>query len=123
MVVDTSIFIEFWRLKSKQNTKLYQAVGTGPLYVSSVTIFELYTGANNSQKKKNLDTLLSNITELPFSNEIAIVAADKWAELRKINQQIEIRDLFIGATALAHDLPVLTLNTKHFSRISGLKVQ
>ena len=33
---------------------------------------------------------------------------------------IELRDLFIAASALAHDLPLATLNIKHFERVDGL---
>lgn len=35
---------------------------------------------------------------------------------------IDIADLFIGATALTHNLPIATLNIKHFNRIKGLEI-
>ena len=41
-------------------------------------------------------------------------------QLRQVNKMIEFRDIFIAATALVYNLPVKTLNKKHFARISGL---
>lgn len=42
--------------------------------------------------------------------------------LRTRNQMIEFRDIFIAATCLVHDLPIVTLNKKHFKRIDDLKI-
>jgi tRNA(fMet)-specific endonuclease VapC len=42
--------------------------------------------------------------------------------LRAKNQLIEIRDLLIAATALTHDLPLMTLNSGHFSRVGALQL-
>jgi tRNA(fMet)-specific endonuclease VapC len=35
---------------------------------------------------------------------------------------IDLADILIGATALTHDIPLATLNTKHFERIKGLEI-
>ncbi len=35
---------------------------------------------------------------------------------------IEFRDIFIGATAIVHNLPLKTTNTKHFERIKELEI-
>jgi predicted nucleic acid-binding protein len=35
---------------------------------------------------------------------------------------IGANDLWIAATAIAHDLPLVTRNTDHFRRVPGLKV-
>jgi len=40
--------------------------------------------------------------------------------LRQQNKMIEFRDIFIAATCLVNDLPVKTLNLKHFERIDGI---
>jgi tRNA(fMet)-specific endonuclease VapC len=42
--------------------------------------------------------------------------------LRNQNKIIETKDLFIAATALSHDLPLMTLNVKHFERIEAMKI-
>lgn len=35
---------------------------------------------------------------------------------------IDFADILIGATALTHNIPIATLNTKHFQRIKKLEV-
>jgi len=41
-------------------------------------------------------------------------------QLKSKNQIIEIPDILIGATAIANELPLATLNKKHFERIENL---
>jgi predicted nucleic acid-binding protein len=36
---------------------------------------------------------------------------------------IDLRDLFIAATALAHDLSICTLDIEHFRRVPGLLLE
>ena len=38
----------------------------------------------------------------------------------KKNKMIDLADIFIGATALANEIPIATLNYKHFERIANL---
>ena len=35
---------------------------------------------------------------------------------------IEFRDIFIAATCIENNLPIVTLNKKHFERIAGLDI-
>ena len=41
-------------------------------------------------------------------------------ELKVKRKQIDLPDLFIAATAKYHNLPISTLNKKHFERIEQL---
>ncbi|TDE12778.1 hypothetical protein E0F88_20745 [Dyadobacter psychrotolerans] len=50
------------------------------------------------------------------------VAVEINNRLKRDRRQIGIADLFIAATAIAHDLPIATLNTKHFNRIGELQI-
>jgi predicted nucleic acid-binding protein len=40
-----------------------------------------------------------------------------------LSHGLQLGDALIAATALEHNLPVLTANIKHFSPISGLSVE
>ena len=35
---------------------------------------------------------------------------------------IDLADILIGATALTYNIPIATLNGKHFNRIKGLEI-
>ena len=49
-------------------------------------------------------------------------AVSIYRSLKKKNQLIDIPDLLIGATAIAHSLKLATLDEKHFSRIEGIEL-
>jgi tRNA(fMet)-specific endonuclease VapC len=35
---------------------------------------------------------------------------------------IDLADILIGATAITHNIPIATLNEKHFNRIKALEI-
>ncbi|QKJ31218.1 type II toxin-antitoxin system VapC family toxin [Mucilaginibacter mali] len=122
MVIDTSIFIEHLRAKNKSSTTFYQLSDNSDLFISAVSVYELYLGANTPVKRSEIDTLLKNLTILSFTEDIAVKAAEIFLQLKAENKLIEFRDIFIAATCLVERLPIATLNKKHFQRIKTLKV-
>lgn len=120
MVADTGIFIEFLRKTDKKNSTLYQLPNNTELLISAVTLYELLMGAKDVTKKQDVKILTDPLTTLSFSNAVAEKAGEIYHELRKSNQMIEFRDIFIASTAIVEGVPLLTLNKKHFKRIKGL---
>jgi predicted nucleic acid-binding protein len=80
----------------------------------------LFSGATDPQKWNDVSFLLAPMAELPFYDQITLEAARIFQHLRKNGKMIEFRDIFIAATAIVNNLPLITLNVKDFSRISGL---
>ncbi len=122
MVADTGIFIEHLSAKDKLSTTLYKIADGTEIYLSSVTLYELHMGATTPEKVKDVEIITESFVTLPFTDQIAQKAAEIYHVLRKRNQMIEFRDIFIAATCLVHDLSIVTLNKKHFKRIDNLKV-
>ena len=122
MVVDTSIFIEFLRAKDKTKTALYLIPDDAQIYISSVTLYELLMGAYSPEKVKDIRILTEDIPVLAFNEDVANKAAETYHQLRQANKMIEFRDIFIAATCIVNNLPVKTLNKKHYDRIEGLSV-
>jgi len=122
MVADTGIFIEHLRAKDKLSTTLYKIADGSDIYISAVTLYELHMGATTPEKLKDVVTITESFTTLPFADHVAEKAAEIYHILRKRNQMIEFRDIFIAATRLVHGLPIVTLNKKHFKRIDDLKI-
>jgi len=89
--------------------------------ISTITVFELYAGATTEQHIQDLKRLLRWFEVVPFSDNTAKYAATIYRHLKAENKMIDFRDIFIGATALVLDTPILTLNTRHFQRIQGIK--
>lgn len=122
MVVDTGILIEHLRAKDKLSTTLYRILEGTEIYISAVTIYELYMGATTNDKIADVRAITESFTVLPFTNAIAQKAAEIYHDLRLKNQMIEFRDIFIAATCIVNGLPIVTLNKKQFKRIAGLKI-
>ena len=120
MVIDTSVFIEYLRSYNKQGTIFYKLPQNISYSISAVTLFELYSGATTLTKEKDILTLTQGIVILPFDNTVATMAATIYRKLKSENKLIEFRDIFIAATCLVHNKPLVTLNIKHFSRIKEL---
>lgn len=122
MVIDTGIFIEHLRAKNKTETTLYRLADSSDLFISAISIYELYMGATNSDKIKDIEMITDGLIVLPFDDRVAISSAEIFLELKRKNQLIEFRDIFIAATCISNELPIATLNKKHFKRVDGLKI-
>lgn len=120
MVIDSTIFIEYLRSRDRKNTTLVNLPNVQRLYVSDVTVFELFMGAKDITKWQDVETIINPISKLPFDHVAAVEAAKIFQHLQKQGSIIEFRDIFIAATAIVNNLPVKTLNTKDFSRIPNL---
>ena len=52
--------------------------------------------------------------------EVAEKASEIFHALKQQNKLIEFRDIFIAAAAIVYQMPLKTLNIKHFQRVEGL---
>ncbi len=114
-------------MKGLQNLAHYfNTIDTECLFISEITLAELKYGVENSLKKKEnqkvLDDFLTGVRILPIYNSIGIYAKEK-ARLKKQGLIIDDFDLLIAATAISHNLTLVTNNIKHFERVSGIQIE
>ena len=120
--LDTSVIIEYYRKKDKSKSFYYELTKTYSLFaVSAITEYEVLVGSNDEQDIY-WKSFFEQITILPFTKETNQTAIKIYRQLKRISKLIPIPDLLIGATALNNNLPVATLNKKHFSRIDQLEI-
>ena len=60
---------------------------------------------------------------LPLTDDIIVQAAELYAVLYQEGQLISDADILIAATALKHNLVMVTENVNHFRRIPGLSIE
>ena len=91
-----------------------------------MTLAELKFGVEKSEKpeknKKALDNFLTGIQVLPIFHSLDLYAKEK-ARLQKVGTPVDDFDLLIGVTSVTHKLTMVTNNTNHFKRISGIKLE
>lgn len=122
VLIDTSIVIEYLRSQNRKVSTFVKLFKDKKLCMSTISIFELYNGATTESKKQDIETLCEEIEIIDFDRNIAKTSSIIYRDLRSKNKLIEFRDILISATALQYDLPVATLNIKHFERIENLQL-
>ena len=98
------------------------------LAISVLTLMEIEYGLIlNPAKAKKLRPIFVDffnlISIIPFNQEESDCAARIRAALKQAGTPIGSYDLLIGATAVCHNLTLVTANTREFSRIEGLTVE
>ena len=120
ILVDTSIIIDFLRKKKKDKSILWKIKEDSVCFMSTITLFELLSGAQNERHFADIKIISNWIESIYLDDEIAVLSASIYRNLKEENQLIEFRDIFIAATATYHNLCIATLNAKHFERIEGV---
>jgi len=121
ILIDTSVVIDHFRKKNKQKSLLYELSKDNQLFLSAISKFEFLVGTKPSQISQT-EKLIEGFFILSFNSNVAAVASDIAKKLKTKNKIIEFRDIFIAATAIANDIPLSTLNVKHFERIDDLEL-
>jgi tRNA(fMet)-specific endonuclease VapC len=70
-----------------------------------------------------IDELVSWVTVLDFDHAAGVLFGRIKAELKQSGKLINDSDLFIAATALSHDLVLVTNNLRHFERVPFLRLE
>lgn len=97
-------------------------------FISSVTIAEIVYGArkgpHTEKHLRNLNNfLLPSINVIDFDLRAAFLAGEIRADLETIGKSLSFTDIQIASIAITNQLILVTGNTGHFARISGLKIQ
>ena len=121
ILIDTSVVIDHFRKKNKQKSLLYELATENILFLSAISKFEFLVGTKLTQIRQTKE-IIGGFYILSFNSHVADIASDIGKKLRTKNKIIEFRDIFIAATAIANDMPLSTLNIKHFERIDALEL-
>lgn len=121
VLLDTNILIDYLRAKRGPIVELFQLQEKGhiQLYLSSLTVMELYAGLSSSKMQDELDAVFNACFMIPFDQVIARFAGE--LKRNKKFQAVPLADFLIGTTALWLKAQLATGNQKHFAGIPGLK--
>ena len=125
---DTDAISELLRPRpARAYVKWIMKVAREEQFTSAVVIGELYKGAYRSRDRErhltNIEQrVLPAVTVLPYDISIAKVFGNIRAHLEEIGTILPDADIQIAATAIGHNLELITGNLRHFSRIPDLKL-
>jgi len=124
---DTNVWIRLLNNGENLVKQRFEQMDSSEIRLCSVVKAELYFGAEKSNRRDEnmemIEDLFSNIKSLEFDDQAAKQYGIIRQELSASGLLIGPNDLMIAAIGLAHDITVVTHNTKEFSRVSGLLVE
>jgi len=126
MILDSTFLVDFEREMRRGETgpacRLLEKQGESLLAITFTVAGELAAGASLGADRAKWEEFLRPFELLTFSPDVAWIFGGLYRQLRGQGTLIGANDLWIAATALAHDRPLVTRNAGEFSRISGLAV-
>ncbi len=128
MILDTTFIIDLMRRnESALATKERLLSSNETFRISSATVFELWSGIAASDRagleKAKVLAAMKGVDLIGMGRIIAEKAGEIHGSLIKEGNAIDHIDAMIAATAMLENETVLTRNTKHFTRVTGLKVE
>ena len=121
ILVDTDVLI--WYLRG--NEKAYKTIEALESFsISVVTYMELVQGMRNRKELNSLCQALHawNCKILYITEEISAKAMFA-VEQHFLSHSIQLADALVGSTAIAHGIPLLTGNDKHYKIMKGLQIK
>jgi tRNA(fMet)-specific endonuclease VapC len=125
VVVDTDV-ISFL-LKDDSRAQTYRPhLEDKTLVLSFMTVAELYQWAyqrNWGEKRLAwLEARLHTFVVAPYDNELCRCWAITCVERQRLGKPISAQDAWIAATAVRHEVPLVTHNQVDFADITGLTI-
>jgi tRNA(fMet)-specific endonuclease VapC len=126
-LIDSSVLIDAERRVIDLNA-LFSVDPLESFAISSVTASELLHGiyrANSAKLRQRrqgfVEGILTALPVISFDLRVARVHAAMWADLARRGAAVGERDLMIAATAIAHDLRIVTRDLRSFPKIPGIE--
>jgi len=108
---DTDIFIDFLRGNKAAKRVMLSIEDEDMPCCSVVTVAEIRAGMREEEQAATI-ALLESFDALSIDKKVAQLAGDLKRKTRQ--QQLELDDCFIAATALIHQAVLITHNPKHY---------
>jgi len=125
-LIDTGWIIDHFSGVSSRTSRLQELQPQG-LAVSIISVAELWEGILFSRdpprSRALLERFLQGVAVLNLDERICRQFGQLRGELRNRGEVIGDFDLLIAATALVHDLTLLTNNRMHFQRLQHLRIE
>ena len=122
ILADTDVLIDYLAGTRPIAERVKSYIESDNLQTTAVTCFELLSGAGENRRGDEVRRLIAAIPVLVLDREGATHAAIVRQQLSSSGFPIGMGDSLIAGIALAHDLPLLTRNRKHFENVENLSL-
>lgn len=117
-LIDSNIIIDF--LKEKEKVVVFLD-SLEEIIVSAITVGEIYQGVRNKKELKFAKSFFETTRVLAIDKQVSELAL-RLMEEYTLSHGLLILDAMIAASAIRHNLTLMTGNIKHFKMIKELKI-
>ena len=121
VLVDTSVWIEFFKSQSKIGDTLETLLKKDSVWVCGVILFELVQGIRSDSEKARIIQFLKDLNYIEMTDTLWQKAGELSCSLKIKGITLPFSDILIAAIALDKNLSVFTLD-KHFEHIPDLDI-
>ena len=120
IVADSDVLIDALRGREPARGRIAQELEKGSLATTSVSVFELLSGARSATAKTKVRRLLDAVLILPLDEGASELAAEVREKLEAKGYSIGMADYLIAGICLYRSTILLTRNRSHFERVPDL---
>ena len=118
-LIDTNVISHLFADRLPENGKEFVATIINTDFIISVVVeIEVLTYHDTPDKMPLIEEFVNLATILQLDNSIT----KKAIEIRRKHRKLKLGDAIIGATAIIHNLILITNNVKDFANIKDLKI-
>jgi predicted nucleic acid-binding protein len=118
MLIDTDILIDYF--KELPDAVIFVEANIDQIMVSSITVAELYQGVRDGDEREALDDFVSAVKVLNVDLSIGKTGG-LFRRQYKGSHHSGLADCLIAATANEHQIPLKSLNSKHFPMLADVE--
>jgi predicted nucleic acid-binding protein len=125
-LLDTDI-AGFWLRGSERARERVEAAIPEGIGLSLISLAELYEGvylsSDQAASERHVENPIKGVALVSLGRDISAIFGRERARLRRLGNLIADLDILIAASALRHDLTLLTNNRRDFEGIEGLTIE
>lgn len=121
VIIDADVIIELFRENVLAKAFMINEIGNENIILSYITIAEILQGANNKENLHQINKFLKQYIVVPIDYSISDIFSSLFQRY-VLSHNAGIADTLVAATALHYNLPLLSMNQKHFRHIPDLKL-
>ena len=126
MILDSTFLVDFERESARRKagpaTGFLETHTDEELCITFTIAGELAAGESMGRDRAKWESFIRPFRFFGYNDEVAWHFGEIFRELRRKGSLIGANDMWIAATALANDRPLVTRNSNEFRRVPGLEV-
>jgi tRNA(fMet)-specific endonuclease VapC len=119
--IDTDVCVDFLRKRNPGFSLFIKILKGYEPCMTAITAYELYLGHMKMKRKDRIDDFIYQFVILPFDLKASEVSANIESSLDRKGKGIGIPDTLIAGICISNNVPLLTINTMHFSRVNPVR--